>query len=484
METNVLYYGDNLRFLRNRTYFPDESVDLIYLDPPFNSKKEYNVIFREATGTLPAAQLRAFSDSWTWDETTNATYQDIIQNAPLEVSKLTAALHDALGRTDVTAYMVMMTPRLVELHRVLKKTGSIYLHCDPAAGHYLKIVMDRIFGAGRFRREISWRSGWVSGFKTRTTNWVRNHDILLYYVKGGDFTFNKERAYFPHPKGYRRRGGGENPRGVAMDDVWTDIYSPWIMSFSKEKKGYRTQKPLKLLERIIEVSSNRGDVVLDPFCGCGTALHAAHRLGRRWIGIDITHLAISVIRNELTAAFPGMGLKVVGEPVDLESARALHRHDPLQFQWWAVGVVRGRPVDEEMRKKGADKGVDGELLFVDNHQGGVKRVIVSVKGGATGARDVRDLRGVCDRENALGLFLTLQQPTGPMLREAAQAGLHHCDLYDADYPRLQVVTIEALVEHKDDIRSIVRLPPSALGLEAPPVDRVVVEQAEMELPGP
>ncbi len=481
MDTNVLYYGDNLPILRNRQYFPDGSIDLIYLDPPFNSKKEYNVIYKEATGTLPASQLRAFSDFWRWDVAAEAAYHDAIQNAPTRVSKLIGALREGLGRNDVMAYLVMMTPRLLELHRVLKPDGSMYLHCDPAAGHYLKIVMDSIFTAGTFRREIIWRSGWVSGFKTRTKNWVRNHDIILYYLKGDQFIFNKEQAYFPHPKGYKRRGGGENPRGVAMDDVWTDIYSPWIMSFSKEKKGYRTQKPLALLKRIIEVSSNRGDIVLDPFCGCGTALHAAHKLGRHWIGIDITHLAVGVIRNELTAAFPGIDLKVVGEPVALTDATQLHRQDPLQFQWWAVGLVRGKPVDEEMRRKGADKGIDGELVFIDDRRGNVKRVIVSVKGGRTGSRDVRDLRGVCDRENALGLFLTLQPPSAQMLTEAAVAGSHHCELYNADYPRLQVVTIEDLLRHPSDIRSVVRLPPSALGLEAPPVDHVVGEQTELEL---
>lgn len=276
--------------------------------------------------------------------------------------------------------------------------------------------------------------------------------------------------------------------GVAMDDVWTDIYSPWIMSFSTEKKGYRTQKPLALLKRIIEVSSNRGDVVLDPFCGCGTTLHAAHELGREWVGIDITHLAIGVVKNELAAAFPGIDFKVVGEPVDVSSAEALHRQDPLQFQWWAVGLVRGKPVDEEMRKKGPDRGVDGELVFIDDRRGTVKRVVISVKGGKTSSKDVRDLRGVCDRENALGVFITLQAPSAQMLREAAAAGSHHCALYESDYPRLQVVTIEQLLAHRRDIRSTVRLPPSALGLERPPVPldnphggHAVPEQPKLEL---
>lgn len=484
IETQVLYYGDNLGILRNRTYFPDASVDLVYLDPPFNSKKEYNVIFQESAGIQSPAQLRAFSDYWTWDQKAQDTYQDIVNNAPLNVAKLVAALYDGVGRTDVMAYLVMMTPRLIELQRVLKATGSLYLHCDPAAGHYLKIIMDAIFGAANFRREVVWRTGWVSGFKAAAKNWVRNHDLLLYYVEGPRFTFNKDRAYFPHPPGYRRRGGGGNPRGVAMDDVWTDIYSPWIMSYSREKLGYRTQKPLALLERIVELSSNEGDIVLDPFCGCGTAIHAAQKLRRRWIGIDLTHLAIAVMRNRLAGAFPGLRYHVVGEPPDVPSAAALHRQDPIQFQWWAVSLVRGKPLDRDTPRRGRDEGIDGEILFMDTPDGGVKRVVMSVKGGTTGVAHVRDLRGVVERESALGIFVTLREPTAAMRAEAAAAGTHHSQLFNADYPKLQIVTIQELLQHREDPRAVVRLPPSALGLERPPVERERAEQAPLALDTP
>ncbi|MFQ5861029.1 MAG: DNA-methyltransferase [Dehalococcoidia bacterium] len=315
MESNVLYYGDNLPILRNREHFPSGSVHLIYLDPPFNSKKEYNLIFTERTGEPSQAQERAFTDFWRWDDAAEATYTDLVSSgaAPPRVAELIGALRRGLGENDVMAYLVMMTARLVELYRVLREDGSIYLHCDPAASHYLKVVLDQVFGPQHFRREIIWRSGWVSGFKAAAKNWVRNHDTLLYYTKSDTFTFNKDKAYTPHPEGYKRRGGGGNPRGVAMDDVWTDIYSPWIMSFSKEKLGFQTQKPLALLERIIQVSSNADDIVLDPFCGCGTAVVAAQRLGRRWVGIDATYVAVNLTQERLRQEFPDLPVKVLEE---------------------------------------------------------------------------------------------------------------------------------------------------------------------------
>ena len=453
METNVLYYGDNLRILRD--HIPTHSVDLIYLDPPFNSKKEYNLLFTEPTGGASRAQVTAFEDSWRWDESACLAYAQIIERAPAQVSSLISALCSALGRNDLTAYLVMMTVRLIELERVLKDTGSIYLHCDPAASHYLKVVLDAIFGPRSFRREVIWRSGWVSGFKAAAKNWVRNHDVLLYYVKSlNDVTFNKQ--YAPHPPGYQRRGGGENPAGVALDDVWTDIYSPWIMSFSQEKLGYLTQKPIALLERIIAASSNPNDVVLDPFCGCGTAVHAAQKLGRRWIGIDITHLAVALMRSRMERAFPGLSFTVHGEPADIESARALFEMDAHQFQWWAVSLLRGQPTQPE--KKGGDRGVDGRLVFVDQPDGTVKRVVISVKGGTTGPSHVRDLHGVCDREDALGIFVCLQEPTREMSAAAAAAGTYTSPLYQRTLQKIQIVTIRELFANQNDPRAALRLP--------------------------
>lgn len=461
LKTNVLYYGDNLEILRK--YIPDNSIDLIYLDPPFSSNKDYNVIFREATGKEPEAQIRAFEDTWHWDRAAEDTYQDIIVNGPPKVANFITAMRDGIGRNDVMAYLVMMTVRLLELYRVLKGTGSLYLHCDPTASHYLKLVLDQIFGPTRFRREIVWRSGWVSGFKSAAKNWVRNHDILLFYTKSDKFTFNK--IYIPHPKDYKRRGGGERKEGVPLDDVWTDIYSPWIMSFSKEKLGYATQKPLALLERIIKASSNEGDVVLDPFCGCGTALVAAQKLNRRWIGIDITHLAINIMKRRLQDSFPGIQFEVIGEPKDFDSACALAQQDRYQFQWWALSLVGAKPLGE--KRKGADEGIDGVINFIDDLKGKTKRAVVQVKSGHISVKDIRELKSiVAYPQNAIGIFITLAPPTEKMRIEAVSAGYHHSPLYSKDYPKIQILTIEELLRGKK-----VDMPPTSIKFlpEAPEV---------------
>lgn len=446
MKENVLYYGDNLDVLRE--HIADESVDLVYLDPPFSSNKDYNVLFEEHDGERSAAQIKAFEDTWEWDEEAAARYQEMLE-AGGKVAEAMQAFKLFLGTSDMMAYLANMAPRLVELNRVLKPNGSIYLHCDPTASHYLKMLMDSIFGPRNCRREVIWRSGWVSGFKTRAKNWIRNHDVLLYYVKDrNDFTFNKELAYKPHAEGYERRGGGENPLGVAIDDVWdeVDLYSPWIKSFSKEKLGYMTQKPRALLERIISVSSNPGDVVLDPFCGCGTTVVAAEVLKRRWIGIDITQLAVSLIKHSLES-LPGVHRvpKVIGEPTVIEEAERLARDDPYQFQWWALGLVGARPVDQ---KKGADKGIDGRLFFDDDPTSGKpKRVILSVKAGGLTASQVRDLRGVIEREGAaIGILISFAAPTKPMRKEAADAGYYISPW--GKHPRLQLVTVAELLEGK------------------------------------
>ncbi len=441
IEKNTLFYGDNLPILRN--YVEDESIDLIYLDPPFNSQRSYNIIFKERTGNESPAQIKAFDDFWRWDRATEETYREIADSAPANVVRLIKAFVDFLGRNDVTAYVVMMTIRLLEFHRVLKKTGSIYLHCDPTASHYLKIVMDQIFDARHFRREVIWRTGGVSGFKSRAKNWVRNHDVLLYFTKSDYFTFNK--LYMPHPKDYERRGGGEQPKGVAIDDVWADIYSPYIMSFSKEKLGYQTQKPLDLLRRIIKASSNEGDWVLDPFCGCGTTIIAAHELGRHWIGIDITHLAVSLMKYRLNDMFGDIDYDVIGEPVDLPSARALAEEDPWQFQWWALSLVKGRPVGST-RKKGADKGVDGVIYFIDEENGKPKEVVIQVKSGHVGVQQLRELcTTVNDRNAALGVFITLEDPTGPMRRQALAQGYYERPGFQKKYPKIQILTIQELL---------------------------------------
>lgn len=460
LQTNMLYLGNNLDVLR--LHIPDDSIDLIYLDPPFNSKKDYNLIYLDKEGERSTSQVQAFEDSWRWGEEAERTYDWLVDSndnqgrVPAEVSRIIGALRQGIGENEVMAYLVMMTARLIELHRKLKRTGSIYLHCDPAASHYLKVVMDAIFGPANFRREIVWRSGWVSGFKAAAKNWARNHDILLYYVKDlkAPWTFNKDAAYMAHEVGYQRRGGGGNPKGVAIDDVWTDIYSPWIMSFSREKLGWPTQKPIDLLKRIVAVSSNPGDVVLDPFCGCGTALAACEEFPmgqkRRWIGIDITPLALSVIKDRMRRRYSIEDIPVDGEPADLAGARALAEAQDgrYRFQWWAVYKVGARPVTdaERKKKKGPDAGIDGEMTFQERG-GQVKSVLISVKSGGSLLGDVRDLRGTMERDKAaIGVLVTMDRPTRPMQDEAVKAGFYESEMRGRKYRRLQLITAEDLIE--------------------------------------
>lgn len=509
LKTNVLYFGDNLEILRK--YIPDNSIDLIYLDPPFNSKKDYNILFKENGGVESEAQIKAFTDTWQWTPAAKQTYYDIVQKGPTKVSQLIDALHQAIGSNDVMAYLVMMTIRLVELHRVLKPTGSLYLHCDPTASHYLKLVLDQIFGPGNFRNEIVWKRktgrGDTGGTSIRYGNMT---DMLLFYGKSDKSVFrqlfrpsNPEyiakffkyidengRRYAadnlaspsPRPnltyeyKGYkppaygwavsrermeemeaagllifpkdksgrirRKRYLDELP-GEPIQNLWDDISA--LSALHAERLGYETQKPLALLERIIKASSNEGDVVLDPFCGCGTAVVAAQKLNRKWLGIDITHLAINLMRNRLKDSFPGIKLEVIGEPKDLASAKALARQKPdgrYQFQWWALGLIGARPLGE--KKKGADKGIDGIITFIDEVGGKAKRVVVQVKSGHIGVNAVRELKAVAAND-AIGVLITLEPPTTPMKVEAVDAGFYHSPVYDKDYPKIQILTIDELL---------------------------------------
>lgn len=498
LDTNVLYYGDNLEIMRR--YIPDNSIALVYLDPPFNSNRRYNVLFKDSEGTASGAQIQAFSDTWKWDKPAEQTYNELVLNGPLRVSKMIESLREVVGSNDMMAYLVMMTIRMVELRRVLNRNGSIYLHCDPTASHYLKVMMDTIFGVEQFRNDIIWKR---TSAHSDAKRYGRVNDSLLFYSKGRKWTWNPQ--YQPYDEEYRKRfrrkdadgrawsdyslsakglsGGGyeyeykgitslwrvppetmkrldaegrlhftsrggirrkrylDEMKGTLMSSSWTDI--PPINSQAKERIGYDTQKPLALLERIIKASSNPGDVVLDPFLGGGTSVVAAEMLGRRWIGIDITHLAISVTRKRLSDSFPNLPYDVVGEPKDLGGARALALQDRYQFQWWALSLVNAMPVGG-MRKKGADQGIDGVIKFIDNGRGRSRRIIVQVKSGRVGVRDIRELKAVAG-ERDLGLFLTLQPPTAPMLREAVTAGYHHSPLWQRDYPRIQIVTVEQLL---------------------------------------
>jgi len=463
LKTNVLYYGDNLEILRK--YIPDNSIDLIYLDPPFNSKATYNVLFKEPSGELSAAQIKAFSDTWHWDQAAEDTFQDIVLNAPPKVAKLIDAIVSGLGRNDVTAYLVMMTIRLVELRRVLKDTGSIYLHCDPTASHYLKLVLDQIFGVRNFRNEIVWC--YDTGGRA-VSHFPKKHDTIFWYSKSLGYRFyyddvalerdpsTMHESIYVDEKGrkYQRniKYGKEYryylDRGVLPNDWWNDLQA--LNPSAKERLGYQTQKPLALLERIIKASSSEGDVVLDPFCGCGTALVAAHNLNRKWIGIDITHLAIAVMKSRIEESFPGIQFEVIGEPEDLAGAKALARQDRYQFQWWALSRVKAKPFPEE-RRKGADKGIDGVIDFQDRDEvsgkPAMRRAVVSVKSGHVHVKDIRELKDIAS-QHAMGVFITLEPPTKEMRTEAVGAGGYHSPLWNKDYPRVQILTIEELLQGK------------------------------------
>ena len=504
---NALFYGDNLAVLRERV--ADESVDLVYLDPPFNSNASYNVLFREKTGEESPAQIRAFTDTWEWTQETELTFeQDIIRNpsVPSAVKDMISAFRQFIGRNDMMAYLVMMAPRLVELRRVLKPTGSIYLHCDPTAGHYLKILMDTVFNARNYRNGITWKR--TSSHNDVTRNYGALSDLIFFYSKSDDYVFHIqhqlysqehiERSYrhfdedgrryaltdlrSPHPrpnltydyKGYKPHPNGwtvslermrqldaegrlyfpENKSGrirlkryldempgVPLGNVWDDI-SP-VPSRARERLTYQTQKPEALVERVIASSSNEGDVVLDPFCGCGTAVAAAHKLGRQWLGIDITHLAVALMKNRLQTAFgleAGRDYDVIGEPQDEGSARALWEQDPYQFQFWAVSLLEAQPQSEQRR--GADRGVDGMLYFIDGPRRAPHKAVIQVKGGRVSSPQVRDLVGVVEREQAaLGLFISLEPPTRDMRQEAASAGFFHSDLWAREFPKIQLRTV-------------------------------------------
>ena len=510
---NTLYYGDNLQVLRD--HIPDNSVDLVYLDPPFNSNASYNVLFKERTGEESPAQIKAFTDTWEWTQETECAYEvEIIQSprVPAEVKEMISAFRRFVGQNALMAYLVMMAPRLVELRRVLKPTGSLYLHCDHTAGHYLKILLDAVFGKTSFVNEITWqRSSAHSDTKQGSRHFGRVSDLILFYSKSPNRTWNQ--LYGPYDDDYIARdyrrvdddgrryrisdlsgpGGAAkgNPQyeflgvtrfwryskarmeelhregrivqtrpgavpqykryldempGTPLQNIWNDV--PVINNRSSEKLGYPTQKPLALLERIIQASSNEGDVVLDPFCGCGTAVVAAEKLKRQWIGIDITHLAVALMKNRLKTAFdldPGVDYDVVGEPQDVGSARALWEQDPYQFQYWAVSLLEAQPQGEQ--KRGADRGIDGLLYFIDGARRTPQRVVVQVKGGRVSSPQIRDLKGVVERESAaLGLFITLEQPTRDMRTEAASGGFFHSELWDRDFPKIQIRTVSEMLE--------------------------------------
>ena len=581
---NKLYFGDNLDILREQV--ADESVDLIYLDPPFNSNANYNILFQERSGEDSAAQITAFDDTWRWDMGSESAYRDVVTNGPESLGKLLQAMREFLGQNDMMAYLTMMAQRMAELRRVLKPAGSIYLHCDPTASHYLKLLLDAVFGKENFRNEIVWRR---TGAHNKVQRFAPIHDTVFFYSKSEEYKWNGIRRpymkghveqYFVQDNGGWRTNyygnvltgsgtrGGESGRpwrgfdptsrgrhwaiprrliddvdedissfsqhekldrlyelgyikiregqawpvyehyitpedGNPVPDIWA--YQPytdgtvfgqqsgvdadvrWLSTSDQERLGYPTQKPEALLERIISASSSEGDVVLDPFCGCGTAVAVAERLNRRWIGIDITHLAISLMKNRLRDSFKDelAEYDVIGVPQDVESARALavdSEHDGrYQFEWWALGLIEARPARD--RRRGADAGIDGYINFFDDNSGKSKRVIAQVKSGSVSVSQIRDLKGVLDRENAqIGVFITLRPPTGPMLSEAASAGFYEPEHFpDLRFPRLQILTIEELLSGREV--EYPRVAPTSTFRRAPRYRPPQANQPEFDLSG-
>lgn len=510
---NTLYFGDNLYILRE--HIPNDSVDLIYLDPPFNSNATYNVLFNEKSGEHSTAQITAFDDTWHWGLESEKAYSEVVTVGPKSLSDLMQSFRAFLGQNDMMAYLTMMSIRMIELHRVLKPTGSVYLHCDPTASHYLKILMDAILGPKNFRTEIAWkRSSAHSDTKQGRKQHGRIHDILLFYTKSDEWTWNPIYtaydqeyidAFYKHEEegtGRKYRlgdltgpGGAAkgNPNyevmgvtrywrysmekmnqlikegrivqtrpgavpaykryldempGVPIQDIWTDIKP--IGAQAAERLGYPTQKPEPLLERIIKASSNEGDIILDPFCGCGTTVAVAERLNRKWMGIDVTHLAISLMVSRLKDTFgPELSpYKIIGAPKDLSGAEALAGENRYQFEWWALSLIEARPAQD--RKKGADTGIDGYIYFFDDKSGTAKKIVVQVKSGKVQASHIRDLVGVVQREQAvIGAFITLNPPTKPMIKDAVTAGFYEPEtLPGKKYPRIQILTIEELLAGK------------------------------------
>jgi site-specific DNA-methyltransferase (adenine-specific) len=508
---NQLYFGNNLEVLRR--HIPVASVDLIYLDPPFNSNATYNMLFKEPSGDQSPAQIAAFDDTWKWGDQAEEAFDEAVMAGPPDLAELLKALRQVLRRSNMLAYLSMMAVRLIELHRVLKPSGSLFLHCDPTASHYIKLVLDNIFSPKNFRNEIIWERSQPKGHAT--TRFSRAHDTIFYYSKSEKSVFNPQ--FTEHDPGYLekfyrhvepetgrryRLGDLTNPNkerpnltyefppgsgtvrvwrwtqermlqawaegrvvipgkgevvqykryldemsGTLIKDIWYDIEH--LHGSHHEHMGYQTQKPEALLARIIRAASHEGDVVLDPFCGCGTAVAVAERLQRRWIGIDVTYLAIDLIRKRLKDSF-GSELtpyEEIGIPRDVPSAERLFQIDPFQFECWALATVGARSARD---KRGADRGIDGVMNLRDEYSGEYKKIILQVKGGHVSVSQVRDLKGVLEREQAeIGVFLTLRKPTRQMRQEADEAGPFIDQGFpEKRFPRLQILTMEEVFAGK------------------------------------
>jgi DNA modification methylase len=516
-DENTLCYGDNLDVLRA---LRSECVDLIYLDPPFNSQRNYNLVFKDHTTAGPK---RAFHDVWRWDDAAENAYRELTAptfTGPSALPEIIRSLFRFFGpdRRDDMAYPAMMAVRLVELHRVLKSTGSLYLHCDPTASHYLRLILDAVFGGDRFQNEIIWKR---TTAHSSAKKWAPVHDVLLYYTKSNTSVWNSPRTAYdpayldkyykfddgdgrlywrdnlcaagtrngrsgvpwrgidPAAKGmhwkytvekldeldkdgriyWPQRGTmpqykryREELKGKAVSDIWDDIDR--INPVGSERIGFPTQKPLALLTRIIETSSNKGDVVLDPFCGCGTAIEAALTLERTWFGIDIADVAVDIIAKRLARVATNEKYRLVGFPSDVESAQRLARTNPHGFQWWVLTKIRARQVAPSRggrrNRKGGDRGIDGELFVRDFDNDRLQRAIISVKAGANlNPSMLRDLIGTVATESAdLGILVTMAPPTDGMRKVAREAGTIPSSLHADGCPKFQIITVAEIFAGK------------------------------------
>lgn len=431
---NRLYFGDCLDVMREDV--ADESVDLIYLDPPFNSKRLYNAF-------IGGAQWVAFDDTWRWHEAVD-DFHDVA--GEVQLAPTMEGLSKILGEGPNLAYLSYMANRLRECHRVLKPTGSIYLHCDPTMSHYLKIVMDGIFGKERLLNEIVWH---YKKWSTGRYMFQRNHDILLFYAKSSnrDRVFNQ--LYMPRADSTLKRFGqgkivsgydvdgkripatteGES-EGVRQDDVWP------ISRVAPVKQLYPTQKPLDLLQRVVRASSNEGDVVMDPFCGCGTTIHAAQNLGRQWIGIDVCVNACKVIEKRLRENFDSLwnDVEFIGMPKTQDDAKTLADLDKFRFERWAASLVDGMEANKRQR---GDKGIDG-YGRLPIRKGEFIDLVSQVKGGSTKPGDVQAFNGARQQADAdLGIFICFEERVTTAMRDAAASTGRFMDV-----PVVQIYTVE------------------------------------------
>jgi len=520
---NALFYGDNLDVLAS---MPDECVDLVYLDPPFNSNRNFNVIFnRHAQGSGGAsAQIQAFGDTWTWSYATGEQFDHLVAGGlPPDAATALAAIRQLLGENDASAYMINMAPRLVEMRRVLKPTGSLYLHCDPTMSHYLKVYLDAVFGPENFRNEIIWkRTGAHSDNRQGARHLGRSHDVILRYAAdearavanpattpyspeyidshypytdpdtglrygldnltgpGGAAKGNpayevmgvtrywrysqarmseliaEGRVIQPRPGAVPRyKRFLDDSAGVQLQDVWADI--PPLNSQAAERLGYPTQKPVALMERIIALSTNPGDLVLDPFCGCGTTINAAQNLGRRWVGIDITYIAVDLIVKRLKHVYgESVSFSVAGVPRDVEGARALAHKNRFDFERWAVSLVGAQPNEKQV----GDKGRDGLARFPLGPGGQFGQIAVSVKSDKKpGPWMVRELAGTVQTLKAdMGILVLLEPATKQMLDAANHAGSYTHPGNGQTFPRVQIITVGEMLAGKRPDKPTTLLP--------------------------